>query len=352
MRAKSMGRALLLGVACMCLASACAQRPRRTVPEDPRAIAECPAEPGVSLTAVVLPIKIPPSLLTKYPGEVGERQARRLLVSFAPDSLARGDSVLWTQLSVRTFGGTLDGWWRLDSGKLRIDATGSRRPPRASPEQANIGFGPGFFDVTRSAAYGTDLASSLSVDLLLRPGGIAIDESLVRVRDLWNAKGKPAEPDAVRVELEPIRHVPGFDAIEAEIKLEYVLARSGGSGQCRGLTQQRVALVTREAVRPPLWDLGVSSINSGRARWLALSDPTYGVFRAIFDSPAAASSFANWIRVTRSERVGAYRIGLVQQYGRQPMRPLVPVDRGAPETFQPLSANDASGLRTGPLGEP
>jgi hypothetical protein len=352
MRGKSICKALLLGVACACLASACAQRPLRTVPDDPRALAECPAEPAVSLTAVVLPLKIPPSLLTKYPGEVGERQARRLVVSFAPDSLARGDSVLWTHLSVRTFGGTLDGWLRLDSGELRIDATGSRRPPRTSPEQANIGFGPGFFDVTRSAAYGTNLANAMSVDLLLRPGGIPIDESLVRVRDLWNAKGKPAEPDAVHVELEPIRHVPGFDTIEAEIKLEYVLARSGNGAECRGLTQQRVVLATREAVRPPLWDLGVSSINSGRTRWLALSDATYGVFRAIFDSPTAAASFANWVRVTRAERVGAYRIGLVQQYGRQQMRPLVPVDRGSPETFQPLDAKDASALRTGPLGEP
>jgi len=34
------------------------------------------------------------------------------------------------------------------------------------------------------------------------------------------------------------------------------------------------------------------------------------------------------------------------------MRPLVPVDRGASETFEPLDANEASALRPGPLGEP
>ncbi len=348
-----MRNAFLLGAACILLSAGCAHRPLIPVPEDPGAIAECSAEPSpVTLTAMALPIKPPPRLVTKYPGEVGERQARRLVVSFAPGSLARGDSVLWTHLGVRTLGGTLDGWLRLDSGTLHLDAVESKRPLRVSPEQVNIALGPGLLDVTRSAAYGTNLASAVSVDLLLRPGGTPIDESLVRIRYLWDTKGKPLQPDAVRVELEPIRHVPGFDTIEAEVKLEYVLARAGQGGQCRGLAQQRLVLVNREAVRPPLWDLGVSSMNSGRTRWLALSDPASGVFRAIFDSPTAAGSFANWVRVTRAERVGSYQIGLVQQYGRQPMRPLVPVDRGAPESFQPLEAKDASALRPGPLGEP
>jgi hypothetical protein len=347
-----MRTAFLLGMACVFLASACAQRPPRPVPEDPAAIAECAAEPRVSLTALALPIQTPPNLITKYPGEVGERKARRVVVSFGPDSLARGDSVLWTHLSIRTLGGTLDGWLRLESGKLRIDVSGSKHPRRSAPEQVNIGLGQGFFDVTRSAAYGTDLANAVSVDLLLRPGGIPIDESLVRVRDLWRARGKPADPQTVHVELEPIRHVPGFDTIEAEITLEYILARARHDEVCRGLAQKRLVLVAREDVRPPLWDLGVSSMNSGRTRWLALSDATSGVFRAIFDSPTAAASFANWVRITGAQRIGSYQLGLVQQYGRQPMRPLVPVDRGASETFRPLDAKDASALRPGPLGEP
>lgn len=347
-----MRKVFLLAVACVVLSSGCTQHPPRPVPEDRGAIAECAAEPPVSLTALALPIKIPANVVAKYAGEVGERQARRLVVSFAPGNLARADSVLWTHLSIHTFGGTLDEWLQLHSGALHIDAIDSRRPGRASPEHVNIEFGPGFFDVTRSAAYGANLAKAVSVDLLLRPGGIPIDESLVRIGNLWSAPGKPLQPEAVRVELEPIRHVPGFDAIEAEVKLEYVLARVGQSGECRGVVQQRLVLVSREAVRPPLWDLGVSSVNSGRTRWLALSDPSSGVFRAIFDSPTAAGSFANWVRVARTERVGPYQIGLVQQYGRQPMRPLVPVDRGMPETFQPLEAKDANALRPGPLGEP
>jgi hypothetical protein len=302
------------------------------------------------MSAQALPIRMPADLVITSPGEVGARLARRLTVSFAPGSLARGDAVLWTRLEIRTLGGTLDGWLRLQSGALKIDAA-STAGRRSWPEQASIQSGPGYLRVRRSAAYGTNLANAVRVDLLLRPGGIPIDESVVRVSELWGKRREALAPDAVRVELEPVRHVPGFDTIEAEIRLEYVIARAGQAGACRGLAQKRVVLVSREAVRPPLWDLGVSSMNSGRSRWLALSSPSSGVFRAVFDSPVAAASFANWIRVSHATEVGPYQIGLVP-YGRPAMRPLVPVDRGAQETFTPLVPRDFGELRPGPLGEP
>ena len=348
-----MRRAVLAGVACVLVLAlgACAQRSVRSIPGDPGAVTECPPEPRVSMSALALPIKMPRDLMTRSPGEVGGRLARRLTVSFAPGSLARGDSLLWTHLEIRTLGGTLDGWLKLESGSLRIDTASSGSQPRSAREQAGIEMGPGYFDVRRSAAYGAKLASAVRVDLLLRPGGIPIDESLMRVRELWAAKGKPLPADAVHVELEPIRHVPGYDTIEAEIKLEYVIARAGEGGACKGVAQQRIVLVSREDVRPPLWDLGVSSMNSGRTRWLALSEPASGVFRAIFDSPVAAASFANWVRVSQATQVGSYQIGLVP-YGRPPMRPLVPVDRRAQETFIPLEPQDFGALRPGPLGEP
>jgi hypothetical protein len=345
-------RAVLAGLVCVLALSACAQQQVRHVPEDLGSVAECAAEPRASLSALALPIEMPPGVVAKRPGEASGPLARRLTVSFAPGTLARGDSLLWTHLEVRTLGGTLDGWLKLQSGALRIDAASSSARRGSAREQAAIAMEPGLFDLRRSAAYGTNLANAVRVDLLLRPGGIPIDESLVRVRELWAAKGKPLQPDAVHVELEPIHHVPGYDTIEAEIKLEYVIARAGEGAECKGTAQQRVVLVSREDVRPPLWDIGTSSTNSGRTRWLALSDPASGVFRAIFDSPAAAASFANWVRATQATQVGPYRIGLVQRSGRQPMRPLVPVDRGIEDTFAPMTPQDLGGLRTGPLGEP
>jgi hypothetical protein len=343
---------LFLGIACVLISSGCAQRALHDVPEEPNALAECAAEPRASLSTSALPLKMPANIQATSPHEAGERLARRVVVTFAPGNLIRGDTLLWTHLTIRTLGGTVDGWLQFQSGKLRMEAATAKPRRRSPPEHVNIELGPGYFDVSRSAAYGTNLANDVLVDLLLRPGGIPIDESVLRVNELWSAKGKPLPADAVHVGLEPIRHVPGFDTIEAEIKLEYVIARAGEPNACRGLAQQRIVLATRDAVRPPLWDVGTSSMNSGRTRWLALSSPASGVFRAIFDSPTAASSFANWVRTTQATQIGPYQIGLVQQYGRQPLRPLVPVDRGTQETFQPLEPKDLKDLRPGPLGEP
>jgi hypothetical protein len=96
----------------------------------------------------------------------------------------------------------------------------------------------------------------------------------------------------------------------------------------------------------------VSSLNAYRTRWLALSDPASGVLRAVFDSPAAATSFANWIRATRSAQAGPFQLGLFERSGRKPLRPLVPVDGAAPDTFRVLTPQDVEAIRTGPLGEP
>jgi hypothetical protein len=120
---------------------------------------------------------------------------------------------------------------------------------------------------------------------------------------------------------------------------------------CKGSARTRTTLADREAVRPPLWDLGTSTLNAPRTRWLGLRDAGSGVIRAIFDSPTAATSFANWIRATHARRAGPYEIGLFEREGRA-LRPFVPVDLSAVPTFRPLMSGDERGLRVGPLGEP
>jgi hypothetical protein len=191
----------------------------------------------------------------------------------------------------------------------------------------------------------------LSVDLLMLPGGVPIDESVVRIPALWKSGGVPLTAEDIQVQLEPTRHVPGYDLVEADVVLDYLLVANEFAA-CRGSARARVVLIDRDAVRPPLWDVGVSDPNLPRTRWVALSNALNGVFRAVFDSPAAAASFANWVRTTRSTRIGAYEVGLFQSSGREPLRPLVPVDRAATSTFQTLLPADADRLRVGPLGEP
>jgi hypothetical protein len=266
-------------------------------------------------------------------------------------------TVLWSRLSVRTFGGTIEGWTRLQSDGALIEAAAPNSPPpvrkqHGAKEHAVVDYGAGYIIVTRSAPSGSNVANALSLDVLVLPGGVPIDEPIVRIPELWTADGKPLADDALHIELVPVRHAPGYDTIEATVTLDYVLWQRRASGVCRSSAQVRTTVADRDAVRPPLWDLGVSSINGPRRRWLALGDPAAGVFRAIFDSPTAATSFANWIRATHATQAGPYRLGLFEREGREPLRPLTPVDREAMETFRALTAADAEALRTGPLGEP
>jgi hypothetical protein len=194
-------------------------------------------------------------------------------------------------------------------------------------------------------------ATAVMADVVLLPGGVPIEESVLRIQQLWDAKGAALAPNVVRIDLEPARHVPGLDAIEAELVLDYVHWNSRTRQACKASAMTRATLVDKDAVRPPLWDLGVSTLNQSRTQWLGLRDSQSGAFRAVFDSPTAATSFANWIRATRSTRAGPYEIGLFER-SNYALRPLVPVDRGVPETFQPITADQQDQLRVGPLGGP
>jgi hypothetical protein len=319
------------------LLAACAHRPvmfQDEVPELP----DC--EPGpatdVELTASILPIEIPQFITSKGAHETHGLMARRLTATFAPRSARAAGNVLWAKLSFRAFGGTVEGWTRLKTGDL---------------ERAVVDFAPGYLTVKRATMPLTPLTSSVRVDLLMLPGGIPIEESLARIPALWTSSGTPLPAEAVTLELEPMRHAPGYDLVEADVVLDYVIAPRKGGLACRASTRTRVVVIDKEAVRPPLWDVGTSAQNGPRNRWLALSNPANGVFRAVFDSPAAANSFANWIRTTHSTRIGGYQLGLFRREGREPLRPLVPVDVAATSTFQPLAPEDVSLLRIGPLGE-
>ena len=349
----------MVGAGCLALLFGCAQQPPRALPGDIALVPECAGDSAaaVGLSVSSLPIGMPPELAAKGPLQTRGGLARRLVVTSAPVGMRHAGSVYWSRLSVRAFGGIVEGWTRLQSDGVLIEAAAPESPParrkgRAPRENVAIDAGPGYITVARSAASSAALANSLSIDMLLLPGGVPIDESVMRIPALWNPDGKPLAPDEVRIQLEPVRHVPGYDAIEADVVLDYVLRDGRGEAACRGSARARATVVDKESVRPPLWDLGVSSLNAYRTRWLALSGPASGVLRAVFDSPAAATSFANWIRASRSAQAGPYQLGLFERSGRKPLRPLVPVDYTAPETFRVLTPQDAEAIRTGPLGEP
>jgi hypothetical protein len=336
---RSMTTRSVIGAAVLVpLLVACAHAPAM-LQHDVVELPDC--EPGpatdLTLTASILPVEIPQDVASKGAHETHGLIARRLTATFAPRSARAAGNVLWAKLSFRAFGGTVEGWTRLKTGDL---------------ERAVVDFGPGYLTVTRTTLPLGPVTSRLRVDLLMLPGGIPIEESLIRIPALWTSSGAPLPEEAVRVELEPMRHAPGYDVVEADVVLDYAIAPRKAGMACRASARTRVVVIDKEAVRPPLWDVGTSAENGPRNRWLALSSPANGVFRAVFDSPAAANSFANWIRATRSTRIDGYQLGLFRGEGREPLRPLVPVDVAATGTFQPLAPEGVSQLRIGPLGEP
>ncbi len=357
-------RAARAGTGCLFFLCGCAQQPVHVAADHFDAVTACAddATTTIAASASVLPIGIPPELASKGTLQTTGTVARRLTLAFAPGSLKPGESFLWSRAFVRTLGGTVEGWTRLQSDGVLIEvaapapaqshSTRNATEKHAAREQAAVESGPGYITVDRASPTGARISNTLSVDLLILPGGIPIDEPVVHVSELWSADGKPLPPSALRFELVPTHHAPGYDVVEADVKLDFVLSRDRDGLVCKGSAQARTTIVDRDAVRAPFWDLGVSSLNAPRSQWLALSDPASGIFRAVFDSPATATSFANWIRATGSAQAGPYQLGLFQQDGRKPLRPLAPVDRGALDTFRVLTREDIQALRTGPLGEP
>jgi hypothetical protein len=375
----------LVVAACAVSFAGCAQRPPRVDLTHLDELAQCADERAstIGISAMALPIAIPSDIVAKGPRDTRGLLARRISVTFAPGSIRPGGALLWSRLNVRSYGGTFEGWTRLHSDGLSIDlaapATANPadvdHPPSSRPrglaaapsgakprstesgsgsapsQQAAVAVAPGYLIVSRVAPAGDRIASNLSVDALFLPGGMTIDEPVASIPALWATNGAPLAPDSLAIELKPVSHVPGYDLIDASVSIDYALRDRGGA-VCRGSAETRVTIADRESVRPALWDIGLSSLNGQRNRWLAFRDTRNGVFRALFESPQEAASFANWIRATSSVRAGRYTLGLFERQGREPLRPLVPIDASANETFRELSPEDTKHLRTGPLGEP
>ncbi len=179
----------MVGAGCFALLFGCAQQPPRALPGDFALVPECAGDSaaGVGLSVTSLPIGISPELAAKGPLETRGGLARRLVVTFAPVGMRHAGSVYWSRLSLRAFGGTVEGWTRLQSEGVLIEAAAPESPParresRAPREHAAIDTGPGYVTVTRSAASSAALANSLSIDVLLLPGGVPITNRSCELR--------------------------------------------------------------------------------------------------------------------------------------------------------------------------
>ncbi|MGH8239887.1 MAG: hypothetical protein ACREXP_23140, partial [Steroidobacteraceae bacterium] len=224
--------------------------------------------------------------------------------------------------------------------------------PQQQSEIATVALAPGQLKLTRVAQRKTNLAGMHSIDVLLMPGGVAVDDTVVRIPNLWQENGAPVPASALTPQFVPVRHPPALDIVEASLQLDFVVRLGKTRDEWSCSAQTRVTLVDQDSLRQPFWDVGLAPPNSARREWLALFAPAWGGVRLAFESPASAHAFAEWLLATRSTQLGSYELRVFRPANRRSGRPFGSLSAEAMQTFRPLAAEDIRALTVGPVGEP
>jgi hypothetical protein len=282
--------------------TACENHPRPTVVSGATEI-DCPNEmqSQVRLTASAIPLTFPASLnINAGSAEHPSLVARRIMVAVLPMRTARGIKVLASRLTLTTVGGTLAGWASVGQDLAASNAV-DVIPGRLRMEPFLRGSAPAL------------KAQTIALDVFVTPGSVPVDEPVINTGALWSADGKPTQPESLLVTLLPVRHLTVFDSVEGTVALEVTSAvglERPAREYWRCYFSSRFELVDHESVLPDLWVLRKAGLRRADSRPLMLNDPATGPFRAIFNDPRAARGFAAWLRATRTEHVGPYRLGM------------------------------------------
>jgi hypothetical protein len=331
--------ALTAGVLAMGVLGGCGATRGVPVRANPPAEAGCPQEiqGQVTVFAAAVPLSVPAQLAINVDSsEHPEKVGRRITISVAPTATTRGIKVFSSTATITTVGGTFAGW-----------AAVNRRLGRAEA----IEIIPGRLRLKPFLISSTLRAQTTAVDVLVTPGGTPIDEMAIDTSPMWSAALHPVRPEALQITLTPVRHLTVFDVVDATIQLELSAALPGSSGERAQCSfENRFELVDHDAVLPDLWGLRRTGRLGEKSRWLALNDPTNGPFRAIFGNPAAARSFAAWLRETRATEVSQYKLGLFQL--EEPVGHSPPAARLLmASAFHEVSIDDLGVLEVRRLGE-
>jgi hypothetical protein len=316
--------------------------PERTVTAEQDA---CPQriQEDVKVAASAAAMRIPRSLAPadNSNGLVG----RRVVISLSPGAAAAGLHLVSNALAITTFGGTLEGMGNTNEGAGALIT-------QISDVRA-IDVTPGRLRIAPFLVGSILQPQTVSIDLLVTPGGSPLDEMAVATEALWDSQLHPLSPDRAAISLTPLRHFTMYDQVEATLSLDYVATRSRAARtQWTCSAESRFILVDRTATAPNLWDLRKPAEFGRSEWWLALFSANAGPFRAIFTSPADARGFAGWLRQTHALRVGAYEIGMFRPEYSGDARRTVPVSHSVADTFRAVSADDLDDLVVGRLGEP
>lgn len=339
-----MRQALLLPLAAVVL-GACMAPARRPEFNAGYPVHDCPEtlEGQVQLRAEVRPAQLPQAELRQSSIATAGSLARRLVVSIIPAGLNPDDRIVWSALSADSLGGTFLAWDRLQT------QAGS---PDYQSEISTVSLAPGQLKITRVAQRKANLAGMSSIDVLLMPGGVAVDDTVLRIPNLWREDGTPTPASALTPQLVPVRHPPALDVVEATLQLDFIVRVGKTREEWSCSAETRVTLVDQDALRQPFWDVGLAAPNSARREWLAVFAPDLGGVRLTFESPASAHALADWLRTTRATQLGAYELRVFSQANRRGGRPFGSLTEEAMQTFRPLAVEDLRALTVGPVGEP
>jgi hypothetical protein len=250
-------------------------------------------------------------------------------------------------------GGTFVSTLALTTPHLSIRADAAAGQATASRtndlEGITVETAPGEVLITRDEKTDASAIQTVMLDVLVKPGDQAIDDTVLHFPALWIDANRPVPPERMHLELQPFRHVVARQ-MEVLIDHSFTLRRNDSKHVCAASTQ--ATIVDHEALRQPLWDIGIASPSEGRRRFLSLYSAKLGVIRAIFSSPTEAQSFVSWISLSHAVRVGDFELGIASQSTGDVSDQSDGRSELPPSSFARLQSDVVDQLRIGPLGEP
>jgi hypothetical protein len=348
------GGYVLLNPALLLTLALIACRPIATEKSGPQELdaAACPpsVQEQVKLTAQAAAITIPPNLAPA--GNSTDAVAgRRVVISVSAGAAAERLHLVSNAITITTFGGTLENIANPNENGGAISNSAPRLTQISDGRALELS--PGRLRIAPFVIGASLHPQTLSLDLLVTPGGSPLDEMVVATQVMWDSQLHPLPPERVTISLVPLRHFTMYDEVEATLSLDFAARRSGTARQewaCSA--ESRFILVDRTATAPNLWDLRQSAEHGRSEWWLALFSAKDGPLRAIFTSPGDASGFASWLRQTHALHAGGYDIGMFRPEYSRSARRTVPAFHSVADTYRTASVDDLDALAIGRLGEP
>jgi hypothetical protein len=339
------------------LVTACAT-PTATVPDKEGNI-PCPewTNGQLGLAVSVAPIAVPDALTVSEGAVPGYGiQARRISIAVKPPQEASSVRLSASTLSIHIFGGIFRGWASPADpsansriGSKVVPATPQLRTVSSTQALETIA---GRVSVTPFLSGKRLHAQTQAIDIAILPGGVAVDQAVVSATSFWDKNERPIAPAQLFVALSPLRLSSVYRTVEAKIELDYEISNASESNRFSCTATRREVLVDRDAIRPALWDIGVTTQFGARKQWLALYSPATGAIRAVFTTPEAANAFTRWVQQVGAVTAGGYTLGLFTPADRNEEEPVLPADASIMETFHPVTAEDLVHLRVGEIDKP